>query len=429
MRPVLITCPAAAGTLAAVRALGRSGVPVTVAGCSLLNAARWSRFATDFWYHKPWSGEKAGMDTLWGWSIRSRGHVLLAASDETAWLFARNAEALSQHFAVYVPTVAVLETILDKEKLYRSCDAAGIATIEAWFPRDVCNVETIAPDLQYPVLIKPRSHLFRTHRGKGVVVASPAELPTAFAKFVCRERTGRSGRGLPQPPPIVQLFVTSAVENVISITGFIDREGSRTVLRASRKMLQRARPVGIGLVFEAIPVDPALADQALRLCRLLGFFGVFEIEFMLLDGRWRLIDFNPRFFHQLALDISTGAALPLLVYHDACGDLDALDEAVAGCSAPHVVETAGLVDGFTATIVLLLRMFEGRRHSRRVLQWCWQRRAHLVDVALDRSDRLPGIVHALSELRLGIAAIARLLGRKARRLPESMWKLGRGAIG
>ena len=44
----LLTRPTYGGTLAAVRQLGRSGVPVVIVGPEILAAARWSRYASQF---------------------------------------------------------------------------------------------------------------------------------------------------------------------------------------------------------------------------------------------------------------------------------------------------------------------------------------------------------------------------------------------
>ena len=55
--------------------------------------------------------------------------------------------------------------------------------------------------------------------------------------------------------------------------------------RGAKKVLQRMPPVGIGVCFEAVPLDDILVEAIRRLCREVGYFGVFEIEFLRLD-RW-----------------------------------------------------------------------------------------------------------------------------------------------
>ena len=56
-------------------------------------------------------------------------------------------------------------------------------------------------------------------------------------------------------------------------------------MRAARKIVQQPRNIGVGLCFEPALVDPHLADQAKRLCERIGYYGVFEIEFLLVEGK------------------------------------------------------------------------------------------------------------------------------------------------
>ena len=63
-----------------------------------------------------------------------------------------------------------------------------------------------------------------------------------------------------------------------------------------------------------------LVEAIRRLCREVGYFGVFEIEFLrVLDRGWAVIDFNPRFYHQMGFDIARGLPLPIWAYLGASG--------------------------------------------------------------------------------------------------------------
>jgi D-aspartate ligase len=84
--------------------------------------------------------------------------------------------------------------------------------------------------------------------------------------------------------------------------------------RYSAKVLQRSKPVGVGVCFESPLGASGLSDAVRRMCNDLGYFGVFEIELLWFNGSWVTIDFNPRFFHQVAMDIHRGIPLPLLAW-------------------------------------------------------------------------------------------------------------------
>src|SRR5262249_24617092 len=188
-------------------------------------------------------------------------------SDDTACLSARHAEELGKHYTIYAPRLEIVETILDKQRLWQSCNNAGVSTLPSWFPESLADVARLAPQLDFPLLIKPRQHLFRIRREKGMVVGSARDLEGAFSAFVRREPGGAEGAtGPEQPLPMIQAFIGAAVENVVSLTGFIDRTGTRTIMSANRKVLQRSRPVGVGLAFEGIALPARVAEDALRLC-------------------------------------------------------------------------------------------------------------------------------------------------------------------
>jgi D-aspartate ligase len=122
-----------------------------------------------------------------------------------------------------------------------------------------------------------------------------------------------------------------------------------------------------------------------------------------------LIDFNPRFFHQMALDIESGAPLPLLAYLDACGQVTCLDQTIAACAEVSRPDL-GFSDTFTVTLAVALRSLVDMAIPRDVVAWHWEKRGRLIDATLDWKDPLPGLVHALSELRLGFAALPRMVG-------------------
>ena len=84
----------------------------------------------------------------------------------------------------------------------------------------------------------------------------------------------------------------------------------------------------------------------------LGYFGIFEVEFLWFDGRWAAIDFNPRLFNQIGMDIRRGMPLPLLACLDAAGETALLREAVAKAQEEDDEQTV-FCDRFTLRAILL----------------------------------------------------------------------------
>jgi hypothetical protein len=211
--------------------------------------------------------------------------------------------------------------------------------------------------------------------------------------------------------PILQQFVDVGSEGVHSVTGFIDRTGELFVTRQSRKVFLRSSPVGIGICFESQPASAELSRAVRRLCRELDYFGVFEVELVRFGEGWAAIDFNPRFYHQMGMDIRRGMPLPLLAYLDATGQTAQLRTAVARAQQDEAADVV-FQDRFTLALKLFADSITARISAADRAYWrAWIKKnaARAVDVAADPGDPAPGIVHVLSEIQLGLKAIPRFL--------------------
>jgi D-aspartate ligase len=183
------------------------------------------------------------------------------------------------------------------------------------------------------------------------------------------------------------------------------------VSRDATKVFQRSQPVGVGVCFEARPQSIALSDAVRRLCRELGYFGIFEVEFLWLDGRWAAIDFNPRLFNQVGMDIRRGMPLPLFACLDAAGEFSALREAVQQAKL-DLDQEATFCDRFTLSAIILAQTLTGRiAASDRTYwrEWTKTHAGHAVDFVADKGDYVPELVHLLSELYLGLKSFPRFL--------------------
>lgn len=379
-----------------------------------VSAAAWSKYASCSYRAPPERDNAAFIAELLRVGEMHPGQVLLATSDETAWMYTVNAAALSRCFHLVEPPLRTMQRILDKHQFGLAALAAGVRVAPSWEARSQADLVALAPKLPYPILIKPRTHVNRIRNDKGVLVASPRELLADYPRFLARERGATANPLMPDAPvPILQQYIRLAAEGVCSVTGYIDRSGELFVTRRSTKILQRTQPVGVGLCFESLPPDQGLSDSVRRLCRELGYFGMFEVEFLYCDGAWAVIDFNPRTFNQIGMDVHRGMPLAYFACLEALGDHGALRTAISasqdpGADRPDTV----FCDRFTLQAMLFARVLT-RRISRDELtrwrQWLRCHASHCVDVAAASGDPLPRIVHVLSEILLGLRAFRRFL--------------------
>jgi D-aspartate ligase len=419
---VVLATAAAGGTIAAVRNLGARSVDVEVISSERLGAAAWSRYAKRTYSAPPESDSERFLERLLAIGEANPGRILLPTSDETAWIYAENALPLERHFRLYHPPISSLQRILDKKLFSEAALKVGLSVLPTWDPLSLEELAGLAPNLSFPILIKPRTHVHRVRNDKGVAVDSPHELIRQYRRFVHREQERATDNPLLPDArrPILQKLVRVGNEGVLSITGFIDRTGELFVTRAARKVFLRSQPVGVGVCFEAQPSPKELPDLVRRLCRELGYFGLFEVEFLRFEGYWVVIDFNPRMFSQIGLDIRRGMPLPLLACLDAVNDTDALREEVAKAQAVRD-EQAVFCDRFTLRAILLAKVLTARISIQELSTWRgWmkQHAAHAVDFAADGDDPRPGVVHVLSEVYLGLKSIARFIRTTPRMTPS-----------
>ena len=417
---VLLASAAASGTIAAVRNLGRSGYDVAVVAASLLSAAAWSRFTARSYRVPPETRSEEFLKQLLAIGRHDPGRILLPTSDQTAWLYTTHADALKQHFCVYQPSLATIHRVLDKKLLAEVASNFGLPILPSWHPRNINDLETLAPTLPYPVLIKPRTHIHRLRNDKGSIVHSTEELMRQYQHFIHREGVRAADTNLPPNAnlPMLQQFVSVGVEGVLSVTGFIDRTGQHFVVRHSTKVFQRSSPVGVGVCFESLPDAVELSNKVRRFCQALGYFGIFEVEFLWFNGSWVIIDFNPRLFNQVAMDIRRGMPLPLLACLDAAGETAALRNAVTRAQMDHDTAKTVFYDRFTLRAILYAKALTARisRQDRSYWRsWVQQNSPYAVDAAADDGDQTPAIIHTLSEITLGLKAFPRFWRSTSRR--------------
>lgn len=411
----LLATASSGGTIAAVRNLASNGIETRIISSrQAFGAAAWSCRASGKYSAPPESEGSQFLERLLVIGAANPGQVLLPTSDQTAWLYTDKAASLRPLFHIYQPSKDSIRSILDKKRLSEAAARAGLHVLPNWNPQTIDDVAALAPNLPYPILVKPRTHVNRQMNDKGFVVHSASELLSHYERLVDLEQESAVDDPLLADArrPLLQQFVSVASEGVVSITGFSDRTGELFVTRRSAKIFQRLPPLGVGVCFEALPPDPELSNAVRRLCRELDYFGIFEVEFLRFNGCWAAIDFNPRLFSQIGLDVQRGMPLPLLACLDAAGETAALREAVENAKAEDQNPRAAFFDRFTLNAILLAQTLTGRISSADRAYWrTWtkQHAANAVDFAAAADDPMPGIVHALSETYLGLKAVRRFL--------------------
>jgi D-aspartate ligase len=394
---IVLTSAGFYGTLAAVRCYGRHGVPVVVADHSRIALARWSRFASSRLRCPPqWRPEEL-VEWLLEFGRQHPGHVLYATSDETAWIYGQYRRELGQDYRLYQPSGTVIYALLNKRQLDAVGRAEGVAFPRTWFPETEHDLQQVAREARFPVLVKPVTQILHSTHSKGEIARDASELAQRFAAV---SRDSYAPAIIKADPsvvrPIVQEFEPEASRDIYSLSGFIDESGEILGVRAAIKVLQRPRRTGVGLCFAQAEVKPELLAAVTRIAKRVGYYGVFEVEFIRAGGRYLLIDFNPRFYGQMGFDIGRNFPVPLLAYNAALGNQEALK---------HLSTSAQSAEGTDPEIVychrieleLFLRAqrLSGGLTSAEVRYWRRWSRGRAIDAVIDSDDWKPVAAEAI----------------------------------
>ena len=291
------------------------------------------------------------------------------------------------------PDADAVRTCLFKDRFHAAMARVGFPVPPSGAPLTVDEAVELAAELTYPVVLKPRSHAGIGLR-RGLVVRNEADLVATFRRFPMA--TGQDAvlaHDADVTLPIVQHYHELGTIDVVSISGYLARDGSLPALTHSRKVSQSPRRLGVGTMFEPVAPLPC-TDAAIAAVREVLGTGVFELEVLVerASGAPAALDLNPRGFGQMSLDIALGRDLPVLWYNDITGST--LRTARPARRAPQFWH-----DAFGSYVGFAVRFLRGPRRGR-IADHAWGRvMAPSVGAMHEWRDPLPGIRFGLGHLR------------------------------
>ena len=131
------------------------------------------------------------------------------------------------------------------------------------------------------------------------------------------------------------------------------------------------------------------------MCERIGYYGVFELEFILAEEKAMLIDFNGRFYQQMAFDMARGMELPALAYAAATRNQAEVTRLMAHGNSEKHNDVAGFCNQFVlATMVKMQRILRtmSRKDAARWLNWSRGSHGTMIDAVKDPHDALPALV-------------------------------------
>jgi D-aspartate ligase len=295
--------------LGIVRSLGAYGIRTWVLDADRSKSiAQFSRYTTRFIETK-----EAITDVLLreGHEHRLNGWVIFPVADEYVETVSTNHELLSSIYRVTTAPPEVTRFALDKRLTYRRANELGIAAPWTSVGNSVAEVE--AESIPYPVILKPaiNHHFFPQTNIKAVPVENPPELQRAFAQM---------NRCIPANEILVQERIPGGGENQFSFCGVFKDGHAYASLVAQRR---RQYPVEFGNASSFVETtdQPIVEAAGRRFLESVGFDGIAEVEFKFdpRDGKYKILDVNPRTWGWHTLGKAAGMDFSYLLWRQAVG--------------------------------------------------------------------------------------------------------------
>jgi len=299
-------------SLAAIRSLGRQGIPV-IAG-SHRDLAMWlySRYASARFVHPSPFHDRAGFIE----AVRRQapqGAVLLSFSDSTL-LPLLDDGFIGCHSLYPLPASRDrFDIAFDKVRTMQFAEATGVEIPVTYVCESENAFSAALPKLAYPVVIKPR----RSMHWKGnlgihstaTFAFSPEDLRRKFAAMLARSAEF----------PLLQEYVRGEEAGV----EFLCDRGRIVAACAHRRVRSSPPAGGPGAIKESVPLTyRGMGARAARLAEELEWHGPIMVEFKIdrVSGIPKLMEINGRFWGSLPLAIAAGVDFPYLCYRMALGE-------------------------------------------------------------------------------------------------------------
>src|SRR5713101_432182 len=359
--------------LTIARSLGRRGVPVWIATTPNIKLASCSRYTRKT---LPWPDGEPGGQVEYLLRVAERygldQWVLFPTSDESAALLSKSHAALSRRFRVSTPTWDVLRWAYDKRLTYQIASNEQVDYPLTFYAATEEDLEAVA--CTFPAILKPA-----THASVNRFTAEKAWRVTNRQELLARYREAREL--IPPDLILIQEMIPGGGESQFSYAALCYKGEPIASLTARRT---RQYPIDFGYsssFVETLDV-PEIVAPSERLLTAIRYTGIVEVEykFDVRDGRYKLLDINPRLWTWSPLGGRAGMDFPYLLWKMMQG------MPVAQQTAPAGVRWVRMSTDVPAAFQEMLR---GRLNLRSYLR---SLRGPLQFALITADDPLPGLM-------------------------------------
>lgn len=393
-----------------VRSLGEAGVQVLALGDGGRAMGMYSKYAYPMLCPDGMREENAFLHFLEkiGQKLAQKATLFLM-NDPHVVTVAHHRHLLDEYYRIPLPNWEVLERCLNKAKMYDVAHQAGVPIPVTYTLTSDEEAEKISRQIPYPCILKPisryeyrdgvlRQKAFQhTYGSKAWRAKNADELVSQFRRTKVDDFR-----------VIVQEEIPGPEDALYTVGIYADRQSELRGVFTGRKLRQLPPDFGTCTYGESLN-QPGIVDLGERLVKALGFHGIAQIEFKLdaRDGKFKLMEINPRGWQWSYLATACGVNLPYIAY---C-DLNGLPLPVAPQTTMRKTWTH-MGDDFQH----FWQFGRKGRLCERMSLWAWLTWAWLTILCKDNHDAvfswrdpLPGLMVILSPIRRVLRGLRRSL--------------------
>jgi predicted ATP-grasp superfamily ATP-dependent carboligase len=291
--------------LAAVRSLGRRGVPVVVADESAQTLAGSSRYCREtFVYPSPALQPEAFVEEVRQESRRRGIRMLLPMAEVSTQLVLAN-RSLFGDLLIPFAELDQFEALTNKWKLFRLAKKLGLSIPSTLFIKRPADLQDLSLPFNYPIVLKPyRSRIFRGGSWHGTAVAyarTRAEL----------QHLVTTNKNFANNPFLLQEYIPGTGCGLFALYD----QGRRVAFFSHQRLREKPPSGGVSVLSESVAPDPAAVKIATTILEQVRWHGVAMVEFKRTpEGELFLMEVNARFWGSLQLAIYAGVDFPWLLY-------------------------------------------------------------------------------------------------------------------
>jgi predicted ATP-grasp superfamily ATP-dependent carboligase len=311
--PAIIIGGGSGNGLGIARNLGRRGIPVYCVTSNPEELTCFSKYCAGYAHIPDIESNPAVMHrflTQFQSRVGDRG-VLFPTSDNALLTMTQIRPQLS-HYVTYLPTQALVETMVLKSKFYQSLKQWDVP-----HPRtlllDNANWSTKDLPAVYPIFIRPvQSLLFNQQFGKKGFVAQNAQELRTYLHLIQRY----------QLEVMLQEIIPGPTRTLYHLRGYFNHDSQPIVLLASQKLRQPTM-FSDNTALVSIPLTELSGgvNMIVRYFQQIGYTGLFGADFKRdpRDGCVKLLEINARSQGGNYFGVVCGANHVLAAYRDSLG--------------------------------------------------------------------------------------------------------------